>query len=680
MKAFMNLQPATRTQLFPRSGQISLSPIKEMELRASRIPGVVSLAQGIPNFDTPEPITRYVNEKIASGVCSRYSLPPGLLHLREAIAETLLDAGMRYDPQTEIIVSCGAIEAISATLLATLEPGEEVIVPAPGYASYAEAIRIAHGVARFVPLIEEENWALDTEAISKAVNRRTKAILYANPNNPTGTIYTRVQLEALAELAVRHGLLLIADEVYKDFVYTDDELFTPATIEAVRDHVVRVFSFSKAYGMTGWRVGFLHSAADNVREILKVHDALVTCAPVTAQYGAIAALGLGDELIAPFRSEFRERRDRTLRYLDALSSVLDYQKPNSSYFVFPRVKDTVRLARDSRSLAIDILEKARVALVPGVAFGPPGESHLRLSYSRASQDIDVAFERLNDYFGQARRKPVRAPDAALSTRAVSKISFRGAVRRAAVAWLDAMARIYLARIGPRTVAIAGLQGKTLVKRALRESLAPLGAIRANPRSQNTDVGLPLAILGVEIGSGRGAAARAVLRGTWRAVAGHETLDVLVLEMGLGAPGDARSLLRAAVPDVLVLMPLAPSFPNDFSFLQSIGEEIAVLARAVKGNSGTVIASAGDPLLVSALDKTRNIRWIRREQVRREGNRSIVDLETGPCPIEGEPVGESAELAVIVGAEVLRALDVEPERIPGMLSDPHSRSGWTSSAD
>ncbi|HUI28347.1 MAG TPA: pyridoxal phosphate-dependent aminotransferase, partial [Candidatus Kryptonia bacterium] len=348
-----------------RLNTVELSPIKAIELQASRIPGVVSLAQGIPSFDTPEPIKRYVAEKLAAGECAKYSLAPGLPQLRELIAESLLHEGMRYDPDGEIIVTCGAIEAVTATLLATINPGDEVLLTSPTYTSYVPAIRLAGGVPRFVALDEDANFDLDPDAIAAAATRRTAALLLCNPNNPTGTIFSRGQVERMLAVAERHDLVVITDEVYKDFVYSDARPFSPALVADARARVVRIVSFSKAYGMTGWRVGFLHTARERARDILKVHDAVVTCAPVVSQHAAVAALTLGEPFIAEFRREFRRRRDRVITHLDALSNVFDYQRPDASYFVFPRVKDTVRLARDSVRLAEDILNRAHVALVPG---------------------------------------------------------------------------------------------------------------------------------------------------------------------------------------------------------------------------------------------------------------------------------------------------------------------------
>ncbi|MGH7790497.1 MAG: pyridoxal phosphate-dependent aminotransferase, partial [Candidatus Binatia bacterium] len=421
---------------------LSLSPIKDVELQASRLPGVVSLAQGIPSFDTPEPIKRFVAKKMAEGACARYSVSPGLPVLREAIAESLNREGMSYDPDGEILVTVGSIEAIAATLLATIDPGDEVLVVSPTYASYLPAIRLAGGVPRFVPLNEDANFDLDPDAIADAAGRRTRAILLCNPNNPTGTVFSRPQTLRMLEVAAAHDLLVITDEVYKDFVYGDQGIFSAAMHPAARERVVRVCSFSKAYGMTGWRVGFLHGTAERVTDILTVHDALVTCAPVASQYAALAALESGDQFIDEFRAEFRRRRDHVIERLDALPHVFDYQKPNASYFVFPRVKDTVRWARDSRRLAAALLEQARVALVPGVAFGPTGEAHLRFCYARPAADIDTAFDRLDDYFAGRPARPavhVSAEPAPAHRRVPSTL------RRFGIAAVRRLARWRLAR-------------------------------------------------------------------------------------------------------------------------------------------------------------------------------------------------------------------------------------------
>jgi aminotransferase len=576
---------------------LTLSPIKDVELQASRLPGVVSLAQGIPSFDTPEPIKRFAAARMAEGATARYSVSPGLPQLREAIAETLERDGMRYDPEREILVTVGSIEAIAATLLASIDEGDEVLVVSPTYASYLPAIRIAGGVPRWVPLNEDANFDLDPDAIADAVGRRTRALLLCNPNNPTGTVFSREQTQRMLRVAAANDLLVITDEVYKDFVYGTQPIFSAAMEPTARERVIRVCSFSKAYGMTGWRVGFLHGAAERVADVLTVHDALVTCAPVISQYAALAALTEGDAFIAEFKNEFRRRRDHVVERLDALSHALDFQRPNASYFVFPRVKDTVRLARDSRRLAADILERARVALVPGVAFGPTGESHLRLCYARPAADVDLAFDRLDDYFaGRPTRSLVAVPAPPAETRPPHPLRDRG------VALLRGLARIRLARQQPRLVAITGTQGKTALKRALSERLAAHCRVRANPLSYNTDVGLPLAILGTELDTRRPLAIAAGLaRAAWSALVARERLDVMVLELGVRQAGDMRAHLELVRPDVVVVTPVAASYRDDLDAIETLREEIALLCRDAVARQAAVLLCADDPMLADLAD-------------------------------------------------------------------------------
>jgi aminotransferase len=570
-----------------------------MELAASRIPGVVSLAQGIPSFDTPEPIKVFVQQKITEGACAKYSLTPGLPQLRELIAESLLRESMHYDPDDEIIVTCGSIEGIAATLLTLTQPGDEVILPTPSYASYQEVVRMAGCTPRFAALHEEENFAFDVEAFERCVSARTRAILYCNPNNPTGTVFSQAETLKLVALAERHDLFLIIDEAYKDFVYSKEAYYSPAQLSAVRSRVVRVFTFSKAYGMTGWRVGYLHSAGHNIREILKVHDALVTCAPVVSQYAAIAALEQGDAHIMTFRRAFKERRDRTVEHLDRLSHIFDYQKPEGAYFVFPRIKDTVRWAHDSRRLALHILEHAKVALVPGVAFGPSGEAHLRLNFGREVSDIDLAFERLEDYFQH--RSPTLAQATTASPLApnqteAAKVPSRQRFRQLAVPYLQTLARVFLRRAKPMVIAIAGSRGKTVIKRVLGELLGMHYRVRTNPRSYNTEIGLPLAVLNLEIETRSAwSIGQALLRAAWTAFFSTEKPEILILELGIRQAGDMHRLLQTVRPDIAILTNLTPSYSNDIEFLRTLQTEIRVLCQEV-GSHCHFLVDGDDPLL------------------------------------------------------------------------------------
>jgi aminotransferase len=654
-----------------RLHHFELSPIKEVELRASRIPGVVSLAQGIPSFDTPEPIKRFVHEKIADGSCARYSVTPGLPQLREAIADALQRDGMSYDPDAEIIVTVGSIEAIAATLLAAIDPGDPVLVVSPTYASYLPAIHIAGGEPRFVPLNEDANFDLDPDAIAAAA-RQAKALLLCNPNNPTGTVFSREQTLRVLEIARQHDLLVITDEVYKDFVYGSERIFSPAMEPTARQRVIRVCSFSKAYGMTGWRVGFLHGPADRVAQILKVHDALVTCAPVVSQYAALAALETGDAVIAEFRAEFRKRRDRVIARLDDLPHVFDYQKPNASYFAFPRVKDTVRYARDSRRLAAELLAKAKVAVVPGVAFGPTGEAHLRLCYARAEADIDLAFDRMADFFAGRSTRAERRVDSLSTTPGIPTAS-TGPVHRLrdlGVGLLRECARRRLARQRPKIVAITGTQGTTVMKRTLKELLGRRFRVHANPLSHNTAVGLPLAVLGCDLDSTRPLRLlRLLTQALWAGYVSREAPEVMILELGVRQAGDMRAHLEIVKPDVAIVTPLVPSYSEDHDALAVLHREIGALCSTLPSDGSPTLLLCGDDVaLVELASKTRDAQLFGMRDVEGENGHLAIHADGRRLAVERDAVGASSRRALAATVRVGRLLGMTDDDIQTFLSD------------
>lgn len=642
---------------------IELSPIKAMELRASRLPDTISLAQGIPSFDTPEPIKRYIIEKIEEGVCGKYSVSPGLPQLRESISDSLRRDGMSYDPDGEIIVTCGSIEAIAATLLAFIRPGDQVIVASPTYASYLPAIRIAGGVPCFAPLKEDANFDLDPEIIERAITRRTRAILLCNPNNPTGTIYSADQTERTMELAEKHGLLVITDEVYKEFVYASEPPGSPAKLSRYRDRVVRVCSFSKAHAMTGWRVGFLHADRLRAESILSVHDALVTCAPVAAQYGAIAALEIGDEFVDRFREDLRRRRSRVIERLDALPDIFDYQMPNASYFAFPRVKDTIALARDSRALADDILERARVALVPGAAFGPTGEAHLRICYAREEADVDRAFDRLTDYFAGRSPRTYSVPGPGAPPVA-------GTARALGMRIFESLAQLYLSRAKPKVVAIAGHRGKTVLKRTMTELLGRQLRVRSNPLSYNTEIGLLLSVLDAThphqpLDARRPSSILGAMMRAFRKALLPEAVDVLIVELGVRQAGDMQRLLRIVRPSIAVITPLAPGSFADPATLSVLRDEMRVLVNSTIAHGGCVVqcddgSQAED--LADAVIKVGPTALV--------GTAAARSLNVGDTTfrVGREVVGNSGANAVAAAVLVARRLGVRDEVIERFLGN------------
>jgi aminotransferase len=358
----------------------------------------------------------------------------------------------------------------------------------------------------------------------------------------------------------------------------------------------------------------------------------------------MAALELGQEYVRAFRQEFKRRRDRVIEYLDRLSHVFDYQKPSGSYFVFPRVKDTVPWARDSRRLAYDILQQAKVALVPGVAFGPPGEAHLRINFGREVAEIDVAFARLEGYFNRSASPATREVPAYSGTGRPAK----QLLRRLAVAYLSTLSSLFLRRKRPRVIAIVGSRGKTVMKRLLGELFTERYRVRTNPRSSNTEIGLPLAVLDLEIDTRSiGKILLALVQATWRALFSREWVEVLVLEFGVRQRGDMHQLLKAVRPDVAILTNLMPQYTSDLAFLRTLQEEVRVLCQEV-GQRCQFIVDGDDPLLQEAVSDlpAAPITW-HRNQVRQHDHGLLFQSNGHPYHITREVVGESERISIQV---------------------------------
>jgi aminotransferase len=398
--------------------EVILSPIKEMEIRTARVSKAVSLAQGVADFDTPECIKRAAIEHIQLGDVSKYSLSPGIVELREAIEVDLKKRQIYYDFENEIIVTAGAIEAISATLLTILEKGDEVLIPDPTYTSYQEAIKNAGGFPKFVPLSEEDGWSFEEKKLEEKITSKTKAILFCNPNNPTGTVYRKNQLLKILEIAEKNNLYVLADEVYRDFIYDNQDFYSIGNFFKFRKRIIYIFSFSKSYSMTGWRVGFLATEKELAQKILARHDVMVTCAPVVSQWSALSALEMAEEDKLHFKNTFKNRRDLICSHLDSLKDWFTYQKPSSAYFVFPKFsKKLVKALKEDKEikkyemrdyqkkslswkLVLDLLYEAKVAVVPGQAFGETGENHIRMCFGRSDEDILKAMLRIESYLNE----------------------------------------------------------------------------------------------------------------------------------------------------------------------------------------------------------------------------------------------------------------------------------------
>ncbi len=378
-----------------RVGQIEISATKEMPILAGSVGGCVSLGQGIPSFATPEHIVEAVCRALRKDAATgKYSLQTGMPELRQEIARTLLrDQGVKRDPEGEILVTVGGMEALLCAILTIVERGDEVLMPSPTYASHVEQVQLAEGVPVMVPL-QTEDWGLDMDALERAVTPRSKAVVICNPSNPTGAVFSDTDMEALGDLALRHDLIIISDETYDSIVFDMPLPRSLAAIPRFRDHVISVSSFSKKFALTGWRVGWLCTSADWMEQIMKVHDASAICAPTPAQVAALAALQGPPECAEAMRLELHKRRDLCCRRLDALADFFSYVKPQGAFYVMPRYRFS---DAPSKEVALRILHEARVITIPGGTFGAAGEGHLRLSFGGDEEEINEAFDRLEGW-------------------------------------------------------------------------------------------------------------------------------------------------------------------------------------------------------------------------------------------------------------------------------------------
>jgi len=379
-----------------RVRQIRKSAIHEMTELSKEIDDVAFLSWAKPTSDTPEHIKNAAIEAIKKGLTGGYSPSEGLDALRKEIAIKLRRDNCIDATASQILVTVGAIEGLAAAVMAVIDPGDEVIMPSPTYSTHIRQVRIASGVPKLVPLIENEGFALDVEAMKQAISPRTKAIMFCSPNNPTGTVFSENKLRQLAAIALENNLMIITDEAYEYFVFDDRKHFTIASMPEMRRNVISCFTFTKTYAMTGWRVGYLHADDECVSQIKKAHIPFAICAPVVSQYAALAALTGPQDCVHEFKEHYLSARDLMCERLDELQDILVYQKPGGSYLMFPRI--LVDEGKDSTSFCKRLLREAKVSTTPGIAFGPTGESHMRLSFCVPEATINKAFDRIEQFF------------------------------------------------------------------------------------------------------------------------------------------------------------------------------------------------------------------------------------------------------------------------------------------
>jgi aminotransferase len=377
-----------------RVQNIEVSLIKSMPLKARHLPDVLSLGQGIPSLATPDYISRGVCRLLKErDEVGKYSLQPGVPELKALLARELENDNWSVNPEDELFVSAGGMEALFTALVSIVDEGDEVVLFDPSYASHIEQVVFAGGVPKYVALEETEGWQLVEERLRASIGPRTKAIIMCNPGNPTGKVFSREEIDIIMRVVAEHDLFLIADETYDFLTYGLVSFVSCRNWSELRAQIICCGSFSKRFAMTGWRLGYLHASAEVVSQALKVHDAVVICAPTIAQYAGIVAL-TGEER-AQHEKEFLElmtaRRNLTCDRLDMLSQWFDYVRPMGAYYVLARYTDP---GVDSLTFADRLLSEAGVITIPGRAFGPSGEQHLRFSFGGSEDHINKAFDRI----------------------------------------------------------------------------------------------------------------------------------------------------------------------------------------------------------------------------------------------------------------------------------------------
>ncbi len=381
-----------------RVAQIQKSAIHEMTRLSKEVEDVAFLSWAKPTVDTPEHIKEGAIAAIKNGLVGGYSENAGLPELRQEIVKKLKrDNHVDANP-SQLLVTVGAIEGLAAAVMALIDPGDEVILPSPTYSTHIRQVVIASGKPVLVPSIEEEGFTLDIEGIKKAITPKTKAIMYCSPNNPTGTVLSEEQLRQLAELALENNLMVVTDEAYEYFIFDGRKHFSIASIPEMKKNTVSCYTFTKTYAMTGWRIGYLHADEDLIPQIAKAHIPFAICAPVVSQFAALAALKGPQNCVAEFREHYLSARNLMCERLDGLKHVFDYQKPNGSYLMFPKI--LLKEGQDSTTFCKKLLREGKVSTTPGIAFGPTGQSHLRLSFCVSDEQINKAFDRMETYFKQ----------------------------------------------------------------------------------------------------------------------------------------------------------------------------------------------------------------------------------------------------------------------------------------
>ncbi|KPU62877.1 aromatic amino acid aminotransferase [Thermococcus sp. EP1] len=370
---------------------VNPSEIRKLFDLAQGIEGVISLGIGEPDFDTPAHIKEYAKEALDRGL-THYSPNSGIPELREAVAEKLKKHNkINADPKTQIMITVGTNQQILMGLSTFLKDNEEVLIPSPMFVSYAPAVILAGGKPIEVPTYEENEFRLSVDELKKYITPRTRALIINSPNNPTGAVLTKKDLEEIADFAVEHDLIILSDEVYEYFVYDGVKNYSMASLNGMFERTITMNGFSKTFAMTGWRLGFVAAPEWIIEKMIRFQMYNATCPVTFIQYAAAKALRdeRSWEAIEEMRREYERRRNLVWKRLNEMG--LPTVKPKGAFYIFPRIKDTGLSSKEFSELMI---KEAKVVLVPGSAFGQAGEGYIRISYATAYEKLEEAMDRI----------------------------------------------------------------------------------------------------------------------------------------------------------------------------------------------------------------------------------------------------------------------------------------------
>lgn len=380
-----------RDALSGKVKQIKPSGIRKFFDIVSEMDDAISLGVGEPDFDTPWHIREEGIYSLEKGR-TFYTSNAGLSELKIEISKYLdRRFDLKYDPSDEIMITVGGSEAIDGALRAMLDAGDEVILPQPSYVSYEPCIVLADGVPVIVELKEENDFKLTREQLEKAVTDKTKILIMPFPNNPTGAIMTKEELQPIVDFVIEHDLFVISDEIYSELTYSGNHVSIGA-FSGMKERTIVINGFSKSYAMTGWRLGYACGPQVILKQILKIHQFAIMCAPTTSQYAAIEALRHGDDDVEKMRDEYDRRRRFLLNAFEEMG--IECFEPYGAFYMFPSIK---KFGMSSDEFATRLLKEEKIAVVPGTAFGDCGEGFLRISYAYSIDDLKAALERIERF-------------------------------------------------------------------------------------------------------------------------------------------------------------------------------------------------------------------------------------------------------------------------------------------